>query len=165
MTTEVSPHQLDIDGFTQGRPYTLVLPSTDLAGDPVTPSSAVLYAWNMLGTLVATITATITAGRVEFDLVIVKRTVYRHEIVLSGHSSLKGTFEVRPQSDGHGTSNPRTTWPITITEGVTTVPVTVSIEVTGAVRYSAAWPRSSSPPPKSSPSAVPLRWHRSHPCR
>ncbi len=138
MTTEVSPHQLDVAGFTQDRPYTLVLPCTDTAGSPVTPSSATLYVWNLLGQLVATITGTITAGRVEFDLDditsidIVKRTVYRAEIVLGGYSSLKGTFEFRPASDGRGTSDPRTTWPLVIAEGIVTVPVTVTIELTGA---------------------------------
>jgi hypothetical protein len=133
VTTEVSPHQLDIDGFTQGRPYVLVLPCADVTGGPVTPVSAVLYVWDMLGGLVATITGLITVGRVEFDLAdlmgisIAKRTVYRHEIVLSAASSLKGTFGVRPQGDGHGTSDPRTTWPIMIAAGVVSVPVNVAL--------------------------------------
>lgn len=133
--TEVSPHQLDVDGFTQGRPYSMALVLTDPTGTAVTPVSAVLYAWDLLGNLVATITAAITTGRAEFNistltaLPIAKRTVYRVEIVLSGHSSLKGTFGVRPQSDGRGTNDPRSTWPITIAEGVITVPVDVALLV------------------------------------
>lgn len=129
-TLDVGPSKLDLTGLVVGRPHTLKLTMTDSAG-AYTPSSMALTAFDDAGEDLAVITPTITTGVAIFGLsevtaLINSATAVPFELIADSVSWFKGTMEVRPADDGHGSrGNTVTTKAINVSNGVGSVAVSV----------------------------------------
>jgi hypothetical protein len=127
---DLGPAKLDLTGLVVGRPHTLRLTMTDSAG-AYTPSAMTLTAFDDAGADLAEMSATITTGIATVDLSPVTTattgaTAVPFELVADGVSWFKGTMEVRPVDDGHGSrGNAVTTQAINVSNGVAAVAVSV----------------------------------------